>query len=137
MSKEAILRKGDSVDIDGYRVVYTDFREFETSAMRVWEARFDAFDVDGKKIGTLTPQKRIYRNFRQNFAEVSVIPGLGKELYATLLGFDKEQTISLKISIHPLVNWIWIESILVCLIHQNLASVPLERGLFIVVPILL
>lgn len=116
MSKEAILRKGDSVDIDGYRVVYTDFREFETSAMRVWEARFDAFDVDGKKIGTLTPQKRIYRNFRQNFAEVSVIPGLGKELYATLLGFDKEQTISLKISIHPLVNWIWIGGVLVCLL---------------------
>ncbi len=116
MSKEAILRKGDSLNIDGYRIVYTDFREFQTSAMRVWEARFDAFDADGQKIGTLAPQKRMYRNFRQNFAEVAVIPALGKELYATLLGFDKNQTISLKVSTHPLVNWIWIGGVLICLL---------------------
>ncbi len=113
--EEAILQKGESMIVGDFRVKYIDFQEFETQAMRVWEARFEAFDASGKKIGELRPQKRIYRNFRQNFAEVSVLPSLGNELYATLLGFDKNQAISAKVSIHPLVNWIWIGGILLCL----------------------
>jgi cytochrome c-type biogenesis protein CcmF len=69
-----------------------------------------------EEIGVLYPEKRIYRNFpRQQFAEVSLIPGLGDELYATLLGLDASGKLSFKISVNPLVNWIWIGGTLMCL----------------------
>ena len=72
---------------------------------------------DGKAVGNMAPEKRQYRNFEQStFAEVSVIPSLGEEIYATLLGFNEQGTASLKISVNPLVNWIWIGGTLSCLI---------------------
>ncbi len=73
---------------------------------------------DGKVLGTLRPQRRIYRKFKQPFAEASVMDpgiGLGDELYATLLGTTADKTASLKISIHPLINWLWIGGVLMCL----------------------
>ena len=71
---------------------------------------------DGKLIGIMTPDKRIYRNFeKQQFAEVSTIPSLGDELYSTLLGFTEEEKASFKISVNPLVNWVWIGGTLMCL----------------------
>jgi len=71
----------------------------------------------GKPVGSLAPEKRLYRNFEQStFAEVSVIPSLGEEIYATLLGFNEEGAVSLKVSVNPLVNWIWIGGTLSCLI---------------------
>lgn len=71
---------------------------------------------DGRPVGVLTPEKRLYRNFEQSsFAEVSVIPSLGEELYATLLGFDEVGAASVRVSVNPLVNWIWIGGTLSCL----------------------
>ncbi len=71
----------------------------------------------GKAVGSLAPEKRLYRSFEQStFAEVSVIPSLGAEVYATLLGFNEEGSVSLKVSINPLVNWIWIGGTLSCLV---------------------
>jgi cytochrome c-type biogenesis protein CcmF len=69
---------------------------------------------NGRPLGTLTPQKRMYANFEQPFAEVSIIPSLGDEIYATLLGFDEDKNISVKITINPLVNWLWIGGTLMC-----------------------
>jgi len=37
-------------------------------------------------------------------------------VYATLLGFDEAGAVSLKVSVNPLVNWIWIGGTLSCLI---------------------
>ncbi|MFW5730099.1 MAG: heme lyase CcmF/NrfE family subunit, partial [Desulfonatronovibrionaceae bacterium] len=42
-----------------------------------------------------------------------VIPSLGNELYSSILAFDEEDRVTLKLNIAPLVNWIWIGSILV------------------------
>ena len=71
---------------------------------------------DGKFVGIMNPDKRIYRNFeKQQFAEVSTIPSLGDELYATLLGFTGEEKASFKISVNPLVNWVWIGGTFMCL----------------------
>ena len=49
------------------------------------------------------------------FTEVDVIPGLGNEVYASLLGLDQEGRAYVKISLEPLVNWLWIGGTLLCL----------------------
>jgi len=117
LEQEAVLSKGESMTVGGYQVQYHDLRhEHDNPAMDVHEAQLTV-SRDGKEIGSLTPQKRLYRNFEQStFAEVSVIPSLGEEIYSTLLGFNEDGAVSLKISIEPLVNWIWIGGTLCCLV---------------------
>ena len=76
-----------------------------------------AVTKDGRDVGVLRPDKRIYKNFpNQQFAEVGTIPSFGDELYATLLGLTEDNKASFKISVNPLVNWIWIGGTLMCVV---------------------
>lgn len=114
VNEEGILHKGETLTIGKYELLYNDFLIKDDPAMTAYEARL-MVAKDGKPLGILAPQKRMYANFDQSFAEVSIIPGLGDEVYATLLGFDEDKNISVKISINPLVNWIWIGGTLMSL----------------------
>jgi cytochrome c-type biogenesis protein CcmF len=115
MEKEVILAPGKEVSMGGYEFSYVDFQQKQTPGMQIYQADI-AVSKKGKDVGVLHPQKRLYRNFDRPFAEVSVIPSLGTELYSTLLGFTEDKVASLKLSINPMVNWIWIGGTLVCLI---------------------
>jgi cytochrome c-type biogenesis protein CcmF len=114
---EAVLAKGESMTVGAYEVRYLDLvHDHDNPAMDMHAAQLDVL-LGGKPVGKLAPEKRLYRNFEQStFAEVSVIPSLGEEVYATLLGFNEAGSVSLKVSINPLVNWIWIGGTLSCLI---------------------
>jgi len=114
VNEEGILHKGEVLKVGDYELLYNDFQIKETPGMTAYEARL-MVAKKGKPLGILAPQKRMYTNFDQSFAEVAIIPGLGDEVYATLLGFDEDKNISVKISINPLVNWIWIGGTLMSL----------------------
>jgi len=110
---EVELAKGGQASLGEYRFVYEDLIhdhsgpvERHTAVVRVFRG--------GQEMGAVTPEKRLYPNFRQSFAEVSVIFSLGSEVYGSLLGFDESGTASFKFSLQPLVNWIWIGSTLAC-----------------------
>ena len=86
---------------------------------------------DGAILGVLAPERRIYDKFgNMQFSEVDVIPGLGNEIYASLLGLDEDLRVLTKVSVEPLVNWIWIGGALMCLLpllglrRRNCAPVP-------------
>ena len=80
------------------------------------EAELFVTDKDGKFLGKLSPQRRLYANFEnQTYAEVSTIFSLGKEIYATLLSVDENGKATLAVNVNPLVNWLWIGGILMCL----------------------
>ena len=114
INQEGILQKGNVLQVGEYEILYKDFEVIPDPAMTAYEARL-MVAKKGKPLGILTPQKRIYANFDQSFAEVSIIPSFGDEIYATLLGFDEDENISVKISINPLVNWLWIGGTLMSL----------------------
>ncbi|MFN2342017.1 MAG: heme lyase CcmF/NrfE family subunit [Desulfonatronovibrio sp.] len=114
ISSERVIPKGERITINNYDFHYIEFEEIVTPGIATYEARIDVYK-DGEKIGLLTPQRKLYRNFDSPYAEVSVIPSLGNEIYSTILAFDQEQTVTVKINITPLVNWIWIGSIIVCI----------------------
>ena len=42
------------------------------------------------------------------FSEVDVIPSFGNEIYASLLGLDEDSHVVVKLSVEPMVNWLWI-----------------------------
>jgi len=113
-AKEAILAPGADMKVGGYRLVYQDMAITEGEALSVARAVI-AVEKDGRKVSELTPERRIYRGFEQPFAEVSTVFSLGDELYAVLLSFTEQKSISVKISVNPLVNWIWIGGTIMCL----------------------
>jgi cytochrome c-type biogenesis protein CcmF len=113
--REAVLSKGESIALQEYTFVYRDFRTYETKSMTAYRARLEV-QKNGRDLGVLQPERRMYRNFNRPFAEASVIPGLGDEIYATLLGFSRDEAIQVQVSVNPLVNWIWIGGTLMCLI---------------------
>lgn len=116
LEEDAVLQQGETMAIGDYVLTYEGLRHDHNPAMNVHEARLTV-TRDGALVGVLTPQKRLYRNFEQStFAEVSVIPSFGEEVYATLLGFNEEGVASVRVNINPLVNWIWIGGTLSCLI---------------------
>jgi len=113
-SIEAVLTPGRTIRVGSFVLTYRDLQEDHTPAMAIDRAVIDV-SRDGRPVGRLTPERRLYRGFDQPFAEVSTIPSLGDELYATLLGSSDKKTASLKISVNPLVNWIWIGGTIMCL----------------------
>ncbi|MFP4285103.1 MAG: cytochrome c-type biogenesis CcmF C-terminal domain-containing protein, partial [Desulfovermiculus sp.] len=92
--------------------------------MESYKASLDV-EKNGQSLGRLRPERRLYNKFDQPFAEASVHPGLGDELYATLLGFDQDQQIRVQVRINPGVNWIWIGGTIMCL--AGLLAVQREK----------
>jgi cytochrome c-type biogenesis protein CcmF len=116
VEQEFILAEGEIARIDGYDITYHSVVEDSTSELKARATATLTVAKDGRELGTLRPDKRIYVNFeRQQFAEVATIFSLGDEVYATLLGFTEDHKASFKISINPLVNWVWIGGTILCL----------------------
>ncbi|MHC1789146.1 heme lyase CcmF/NrfE family subunit [Solidesulfovibrio sp.] len=114
INQEAVLTPGRTMEIGGFTLTYKDLELERNPAMSISRAIIDVAR-DGKPVGVLTPERRIYTGFDQPFAEVSTIPSLGDELYATLVNTTDKKAASLKISVNPLVNWVWIGGTLMCL----------------------
>ena len=111
---ERPLAQNESFSASGYTFTYTGLRNFSNKMMTVAEAAIDV-KKDGKPVGTLYPQQRMYKNFNHPNSEVSTLFSLGTEVYATIHDIDNGLLQPLRISIHPLINWIWIGSILICI----------------------
>jgi len=113
--QELTLVKDASVTVGDYAVTLQQLDEgrradydYIAAHMRVTK--------DGKELGALIPERRVYDKFgSMQFSEVDVIPSLGNEIYASLLGLDNEGNVVVKVSVEPLVNWLWIGGALMCL----------------------
>jgi cytochrome c-type biogenesis protein CcmF len=114
ISKEAVLTPGRAMEIGGFTLTFKDLEQEQNPAMTIARAVIDV-QKDGKTVGRLAPERRVYKGFEQPFAEVSTIPSLGDELYATLLSATEKKAASVKISVNPLVNWVWIGGTIMCL----------------------
>ncbi len=114
ISREAVLMPGRSLEVGHFTLTYTDLEHERNPAMTIARALIDV-SRDGRPVGRLTPERRLYTGFDQPFAEVSTIPSLGDELYATLLSATDNKSASIKISVNPLVNWVWIGGSIMCL----------------------
>ncbi len=114
-SREVRLERGQSAALGGYEFTFTGGEEHSEVSMARYRAELKV-TKDGRDVGLLHPERHVYRNFeRQFFSEVSVIPGLGDELYSTVLGFDPGGSATFKLSVNPLVNWVWIGGTLMTL----------------------
>lgn len=114
---EYVMAIDETVQIGDYEIKYTGMAEDRTEELRARATTTLEVYKDGEMVGLMLPDKRIYKNFeKQQFAEVATIFSLGDELYSTLLGFTEEGKASFKISVNPLVNWVWIGGTIMCIL---------------------
>jgi cytochrome c-type biogenesis protein CcmF len=118
LEREVVLAQGQSMTIGEFTVTYAGLHEDRNVGDILARATATlAVSKDGRDVGVIKPDKRIYKNFgNQQYAEVGTIPSFGDELYATLLGLTEDNKASFKISVNPLVNWIWIGGTVMCLL---------------------
>jgi cytochrome c-type biogenesis protein CcmF len=111
-----VLEPGQSITLGRYEFVYAGLTDRSSDAVSIQEARVEVLK-DGKPLGALTPQSRVYGSAgakKHPHSEVSTLGGLGDEVYATIHDVDGQKVSPLKVSVHPLVNWIWIGGALLC-----------------------
>ena len=92
------------------RVEQTELNRFSFTAIELIVSK------NGKDVGALIPQRRIYvTQPNKPYSEAVTIFSLGKEIYATFSGIDSKGRAHMRISTHPLVNWIWLGAIIMSL----------------------
>jgi cytochrome c-type biogenesis protein CcmF len=107
---EVPLSPGEKFSFGGYVFEYTKLRTEKKTELAIEEAVITV-SKDGQRLGELTPQRRLYRNYDHPNSEVSTLFSLGDELYATIHDIEGERVQPLKVSINPMVNWVWIGSL--------------------------
>lgn len=114
--KEMLLAKGESATVGGYTAKLLEIQDGRRPGYDFIAARLQ-ISKDGKDLGLVVPERRMYDKFgNMQFSEVDVIPSLGNEIYASLLGLDEDLRVLVKVSVEPLVNWLWIGGTLMCLL---------------------
>ena len=64
---------------------------------------------DGKSVGTLYPERRLYKASQQPTSEVSIRRRLNEDLYINFAGLSSDnQRAVIQAYVFPLVSWIWI-----------------------------
>ena len=107
--------QGEPQTLGGYELVLKDLQQGRQPGYEFLLAEIEVMK-DGRAVGILRPEKRAYDKFGgMFFTEVDVLPSLGEELYASLSGMDGRGRAVAKVSVEPLVNWLWIGGTLMSL----------------------
>src|SRR5574344_1428174 len=115
LERALTLKVGATETLGAYKVKLLDLRDGREPGFEYIETRLE-ISKDGQVLGQLGPQRRLYDKFgTMQFSEVDVIPGLGNEIYASLMGMVNGDAALVKVSVNPLVNWLWIGGTLMCL----------------------
>ncbi len=116
------LAKGQSFQAGEYSLTLAEIYEGKSRTgfngvptYEFLEADLRAFK-NGSPVGVLAPQMRMYATHpNQPFTEVATVFSLGNELYATLNGLDNAGRVQINLRVNPLVNWLWLGGIVMCL----------------------
>ncbi|MCR4666245.1 MAG: cytochrome c biogenesis protein CcsA [Desulfovibrio sp.] len=115
VEKDFLLGEGDRGELDGYSISLASVNQVDSPGYSALLAKLSV-EKNGKILGELVPERRIYEKFGDmQFSEVDTIASLGNELYVSLLGLNSNRQVVIRFSIKPLVNWLWIGGILMCL----------------------
>ena len=125
-SKEVEMSFGDSIQLNGYKIVCQSYSQDSTPNYDTDFALLDVFH-NGKKITRLTPERRVYfpdTDHAQASTVVAIHSTLANDLYVVFEGRnpDTDKPI-IKVFINPLVNWIWI-GVAVVIFGTLIALIP-------------
>ncbi len=111
---EKVLSPGETVEVGPFTATLQRVDEGETPAYGFVRAVLEVAR-HGRPEGVAQPERRYYYKWQRNFAEAEALPSLGSEFYVSLLALDNQGRATVRVSANPLINWIWIGSVLLCL----------------------
>lgn len=110
-----VLAKGETAALGPCSVTLKELYTGRKPEYRFLEAVLEV-RRDGRLSGVAAPQQRIYFKWGDSpFAEAATLSSPGETFYAALLGLDEQERAVFHLSLHPLVNWLWIGGAIACL----------------------
>ncbi len=102
------VARGTVTGVGPYQLRITDIKDGENENY-VWNKAVIAVSKGGREIGTLEPERRMYKASKQPTSEVSIRRRLNEDLYINFAGMSNDNTKAvLQTFVFPLVSWIWI-----------------------------
>jgi len=112
--KEATLKPGQTITINGYALVYDDISSSGTQSQMKVTARLNLFKNE-KLVALLLPNKSINVNYEGQQTKVAIHSNLLEDVYVILNTWQADKTANFKVLINPLIDWIWIGGALIIL----------------------
>lgn len=116
LEKELLLSKGQKEAVGPYMLTLSQVSDGTGKDFDYLKATLKV-EMDGKTIGEVTPERRMYAKFGDmQFSEVSIISTIGEDVYASLLGMDEDYRVLVRISLEPMINMLWIGAWIMCIL---------------------
>jgi cytochrome c-type biogenesis protein CcmF len=125
LEETRVLAPGQTWEVGGYTLEYRQAQPVSHPHYAGAVARVGLRE-DGRPLGVLMPEKRMYFQQEQPTTLPAVASGWAEDLYVILVGLEPDRSAALKVYVNPLVNWIWIGG-LVFVIGNTLLLWPMGR----------
>ncbi len=102
------VERGSVADIGHYRLRVADITQGENDNY-IWNRAVIQVSKNGDPLGTLEPEKRLYKASKQPTSEVAIRRRLNEDLYLNFAGMSNDNKKAvIQAYVFPLVSWIWI-----------------------------
>jgi cytochrome c-type biogenesis protein CcmF len=113
---QGTIAVGDSLEISGYTVKYREVASWDNpgAGVNYTRAVVEVYDANGKYLGDLNPRKDFYYDSQQPMTIPGQLASMKDELYVLLIDWEPISAVgtTFKIFVNPLVNWLWLGSLL-------------------------
>ncbi len=102
------VKIGDHIRLGHYNLRVADVQEGD-NVNYAWHTANIEITKDGSSLGSLKPERRLYKASRQGTSEVAIRRRLNEDLYLNFAGMsDDNQRAIVQAFVFPLVSWIWV-----------------------------
>jgi cytochrome c-type biogenesis protein CcmF len=112
---QGTLQVNQSLEVQGYKLVYKDIAAWDTSDATVNHTRavIEVYKND-QLVSELHPRTDYYFDAQQNMTIPGVRSTMADDVYVLLVDWEPASAIgaTFKVYVNPLVNWLWIGSLL-------------------------
>lgn len=103
---------GESIEVKDYRINYERLDQKREGINDIVYAEMTVFK-NGKRIGTIQPEKVFYGNWDQPSSEVGMISSLKEDLYVVLSDWEDDGKATFIVKVNPMIAWLWIGSFMI------------------------
>ncbi|MBI4759670.1 MAG: heme lyase CcmF/NrfE family subunit [Chloroflexota bacterium] len=107
---------GDSLELSGYTIKYKEVASWDNpgAGVNYTRAVVEVYDANGNLLGNLHPRKDFYFDTQQPMTIPGQLASLKDEVYVLLIDWEpiNQESTTFKIFVNPLVNWLWLGSLL-------------------------
>jgi len=113
---QGTIAVGDSLQLSGYTIKYREVASWDDmpAGVNYTRAVVDVYDQEGNFLGNLHPRKDYYFESQQPMTIPGQLASMKDELYILLINWEpiSQAGTTFKIFVNPLVNWLWMGSLL-------------------------